>query len=197
VDEALAGTKGELAIKLYGPDFFVMDTKAKEIANVLRGVRGVADLDYDHAPGQPQLQIIVDRAAAARYGINVSDVQDVVDLALGGSPISAVFEGERRFDIAARLAPDARADAVALGHMMIATRNGGRVPLSQLASIRDSDGATIIARRENERQITVRTNIRGRDQGGPARSARNAAASSPNSAKNRRQLSSTDAGSSR
>ena len=98
--------------------------------------------------------------------VELSDVQDVIDLALGGSPISAVFEGERRFDIAARLAPDARADAVALGHIMIATRDGGRVPLSQLASIRESDGATIIARRENERQITVRTNIRGRDQGG-------------------------------
>ncbi len=85
VDEALAGTKGELAIKLYGPDFFVMDAKAKEIAAVLRDVRGVADLDYDHAPGQPQLQIVVDRRAAARHGINVQDIQDVTRRGAGSA----------------------------------------------------------------------------------------------------------------
>src|SRR5262249_12266208 len=76
VDEALAGVKGELAIKLYGPDLFVLEEKAREIARVLESVRGVADLDYDHLVGQPQLQITVDRDATARYGINVQDVQD-------------------------------------------------------------------------------------------------------------------------
>src|SRR5258706_8168126 len=79
VDEALAGVKGELAIKLYGPDIFVMDTKAREIVQVLRDVPGVTDLDWDHLAGLPQLQIIVDRAAAARYGINVQDIQDVIE----------------------------------------------------------------------------------------------------------------------
>jgi cobalt-zinc-cadmium resistance protein CzcA len=93
-------------------------------------------------------------------------VQDVVDLALAGSPVSSVFEGDRRFDIAMRFTPEARADAIAIGRLLIATRDGGRVPLAQLATIRELDGATIITRRENERQITVRTNIRGRDQGG-------------------------------
>src|SRR5207247_10854431 len=75
VDEALAGVKGELAIKLYGPDVFVMDAKAKEIAKLLRDIRGVADLDYDHLTGQPQIQVVVDRTATARHGINVKDVQ--------------------------------------------------------------------------------------------------------------------------
>src|SRR5262249_50451948 len=101
----------------------------------------------------------------ARYGINVSDVQDVIDLALGGSPITAVFEGDRRFDVVARFAPEARADPTTIGNTLIPTRDGSRVPLAQLADIRVVDGATIIARRENQRQITVRTNIRGRDQG--------------------------------
>src|SRR5262249_11772701 len=113
-----------------------------------------------------QVRISIDRLQVARYGINVSDVQDVIDLALAGSPVSPVFEGDRRFDIAMRFTPEARADAAAIGRLLIATRDGGRVPLAQLAAIRGLDGATVIDRRENERQITVRTNIRGRDQGG-------------------------------
>src|SRR5437899_11313883 len=76
VDEALAGVKGELGIKLYGPDLFVLEDKAREIAGVLAGIRGVADLDYDHLVGQPQLQLVVDRKATARYGINVQDIED-------------------------------------------------------------------------------------------------------------------------
>src|SRR5262249_49093768 len=87
------------------------------------------------------------------------------DLALGGSPITGVFEGDRRFDVVARFVPEARAAPAAIGNLLIPTRDGGRVPLGQLADIRVADGATIIARRENERQMTVRTNIRGRDQG--------------------------------
>ncbi len=84
VDEALAGVKGELAIKLYGPDIFVMDGVARQIADALRNIRGVADLDYDHCTGQPQLQLVIDRAAAARYGINVQDIQDTIEAATGG-----------------------------------------------------------------------------------------------------------------
>jgi cobalt-zinc-cadmium resistance protein CzcA len=102
----------------------------------------------------------------ARYGINVADVQDVIDLAIGGTPIAGVFEGERRFDVVGRFVPEARADPDAIGRLLIPTRDGARVPLAQLAGIRVVDGATIIARRENRRQTSVRTNIRGRDQGG-------------------------------
>src|SRR5229473_1744324 len=91
VDEALAGTKGELAIKLYGPDFFVMDALAKQIVTVLRDIRGVADLDHDHLIGQPELQIVVDRAEAARHGINVQDVQDVIEAATKGRVVTEIF----------------------------------------------------------------------------------------------------------
>src|SRR6266446_3084246 len=164
--EIATGSSADLAVIISGPDLQTLRTLAHDSLALIQQVRGATETSIEQEADQAQLRLSINRLQVARYGINVSDVQDVIDLALGGSPISAVFEGERRFDIAARLAPDARADAVALGHIMIATRDGGRVPLSQLASIRESDGATIIARRENERQITVRTNIRGRDQGG-------------------------------
>src|SRR3989475_3540995 len=103
VDEAMAGVKGELAIKLYGPDLFVMDAKARAIVSVLRPIHGVTDLDYDHFVGLPQLQIIIDRAATARYGINIQDVQDGIEAATKGRVVTQVFEGERRFDLAVRL----------------------------------------------------------------------------------------------
>src|SRR3984893_8245650 len=109
VDEALAGVKGELAIKLFGPDLFVLQQKAKEIAEVLGRVRGVADLDYDRLVGQPQLQITVDRASAARYGINVQDVQDAIETATKGHNVTEVFEGERRFTLAVKLAREGAA----------------------------------------------------------------------------------------
>ncbi|HYB69156.1 MAG TPA: CusA/CzcA family heavy metal efflux RND transporter, partial [Candidatus Bathyarchaeia archaeon] len=104
VDEALAGVKGELAIKLFGPDLFVLQQKAKEVAAVLARIRGVTDLDYDRLVGQPQLQITVDRAATARYGINVQDVQDAIETATKGHRLTEIFEGERRFTLAVKLA---------------------------------------------------------------------------------------------
>jgi len=133
---------------------------------MLRKVPGAADTSIEQEADQAQLRIVIDRLRVARYGINVSDVQDVIDLALGGSPITGVFERDRRFDVVARFAPAARSSPGAIAELLIPTRDGARVPLLQLADIRTSDGATIIARRENQRAMAVRTNIRGRDQGG-------------------------------
>src|SRR5207244_6020371 len=124
------------------------------------------DAAFEQEAEQAQLRIGIDRKQVARFGINVRDVQDVVELAIGGRPVSTLFEGERRFDIAVRFLPEARTDPTAIGNILVPTRDGGRIPLSQLASIEVVNGATIIARRENRRQISVRTNIRGRDQGG-------------------------------
>src|SRR5439155_25288210 len=133
---------------------------------MMRGVRGAVDTSIEQEREQAQLRLAINRFQVARYGINVSDVQDVINLAIGGSPITSVFEGDRHFDVVARFVSEARADPGALGNLLIPVRDGVRVPLSQLADIRVMDGPTIVARRENERQITVRTNIRGRDQGG-------------------------------
>jgi heavy metal efflux system protein len=164
--EIATGSSADLAVILSGTDLRQLRTLAARALEVVRTVPGAADTSIEQEADQAQLRIHINRYQVARYGINVSDVQDVIDLALGGSPITAVFEGDRRFDVVARFRPAERADAAAIGNLLIPTRDGGRVPLAQLADIRVVSGATIIARRENERQMTVRTNIRGRDQGG-------------------------------
>ncbi len=164
--EIATGSSADLAVIISGLDRRELRALATQTLGLLRGVRGAVDTSIEQEADQAQLRIALNRFQVARYGINVSDVQDVIDLALGGSPITGVFEGDRRFDVVARFVPESRADPTAIGNVLIPTRDGGRVPLAQLADIRVADGATIIARRENERQITVRTNIRGRDQGG-------------------------------
>lgn len=164
--EIVTGSSADLAVIISGPDLAELRRLAGRTLDVLAPMRGAADTSIEQEADQPQLRIAIDRARVARYGINVGDVQDVIDLALGGAPIGGVFEGERRFDIVARFTPESRGSPGAIAELLIPTRDGARVPLLQLADIRTSDGATIIARRENRRAITVRTNIRGRDQGG-------------------------------
>jgi cobalt-zinc-cadmium resistance protein CzcA len=164
VDEALAGVKGELAIKLYGPDMFVMDAKAKEIVDVLKSVRGVADLDYDHVVGLPELQIIVDRGAAARYGINVQDIQDVIEAATKGRVVTEIFEGERRFDLAVRLLQEG--DLLAsLRRLTISAPSGERIPVTQLAEFTKTDGLAEVVREGNVRRLAVKWSVRERDMG--------------------------------
>ena len=164
VDEALAGVKGELAIKLYGPDIFVMDAKAREIVKVLRDVPGVADLDWDHLAGLPQLQIVVDRAAAARYGINVQDIQDVIEAATKGRVVTQLYEGERRFDVAVRLVQ--AGDPIAgLRNLTISAPSGERIPVTQLAEFVKTDGVSEILREGNVRRLAVKWSVRDRDMG--------------------------------
>jgi cobalt-zinc-cadmium resistance protein CzcA len=165
VDEALAGVKGELAIKVFGPDLFVLEAKARETMAVLSGIRGVTDLDYDHLVGQPQLRIAVDRAATARYGINVQDVQDVVEAATKGRAVTEVFEGERRFSLAVRLAQGA--DPIeTLRNMLVSAPNGERIPIRQLAELSQSDGFAWILRDGNVRRVAIKWSVRERDMGG-------------------------------
>jgi len=164
VDEALAGVKGELAIKLYGPDIFVMDATAREIVKVLRDVPGVADLDWDHLAGLPQLQIIVDRASAARYGINVQDIQDVIEAATKGRVVTQLYEGERRFDVAVRLVQEG--DPIAgLRNLTISAPSGERIPVTQLAEFVKTDGVSEILREGNVRRLAVKWSVRDRDMG--------------------------------
>ena len=166
VTEAVTGSPADLAVIIRGPDLTELRRLANQTLGLLGNVRGAADTAIEQEADQAQLRIRIDRQVVARYGINVRDVQDVIELAIGGRAVSTLFEGERRFDITVRFVPEARTDPSAIGSILILTREGGRVPLSQLAEIRFVNGATIIARRENQRQISVRTNIRGRDQGG-------------------------------
>ncbi len=165
VTEAVTGSPADLAVIISGPDLKRLRALADQTLQVLRPIHGAADTFLEQESEQAQLRILIDRTRVARYGINVRDVQDVIEMAVGGKPISTVFEGEKRFDVTVRFREQSRADADAIGNILVPTHEGGRVPLSQLARIEVVNGASIIARRENIRQISVRTNIRGRDQG--------------------------------
>ena len=164
VDEAMAGVKGELAIKLYGPDLFVMDAKAREIVSVMRPIHGVTDLDYDHFVGLPQLQIIIDRAATARYGINIQDVQDGIEAATKGRVVTQVFEGERRFDLAVRL-PGGDDPLATLKALTVSAPSGERIPVTQLAEFIQTDGLAEIDREANSRRLAIKWSVRERDMG--------------------------------
>jgi len=165
VDEAMAGVKGELAIKLYGPDLFVMDAKAREIVSVLRPIAGVTDLDYDHFVGLPQLQVIIDRAATARYGINVQDVQDGIEAATKGRVVTQVFEGERRFDLAVRL-PRGDDPLATLKTLTVSAPSGERIPVTHLAEFVQTEGLAEIDREANARRLAIKWSVRDRDMGG-------------------------------
>jgi cobalt-zinc-cadmium resistance protein CzcA len=165
VDELLTGTKAELAIKIFGPDMDVLKEKAAEIEAVIREIPGAADVQKDQVTGTPQLRIRIDRQAIARYGINVEDVQNVIRTAVGGETAGQIFEGIRRFDIFVRFAEEARADAEAIKHILIKAPGGAKVPLDQLAAIEEIVGPRQITRENNQRFITVQTNVRGRDIG--------------------------------
>jgi cobalt-zinc-cadmium resistance protein CzcA len=166
VTEVVTGSSADLAVILSGPDLMVLRPLAEQTLGIVRETPGAADFAIEQEAPQPQLTIQLDREKMARFGVRVRDVQDLIELAIGGRVVSTVFEGERRFDISVRFTPTARADAGAIAQMLVPTRAGARIPLSELAQIQVVNGQSIIARRENQRQIAVRTNIRGRDQGG-------------------------------
>ena len=164
--EIATGSSADLAVIISGPDLSVLRRLAADTLEIVKKVDGAADTSIEQEADQPQLRLDVDRRELARYGLNITDVQDVIELALGGRAVGAVFEGERRFDLTVRYIADARADRAAIARILVAAPSGARVPLGQLVHIETVRGPSIIARRENERQITVRTNIRERDQGG-------------------------------
>ena len=165
VDELLEGVRAELAIKLFGDDLDVLKTKADEIASVIQGVRGAADVQPDQVSGTPQLLIRVNRHAIARYGINVADVQEVIRAAVGGETAGQIFEGIRRFDILVRFIPEARSTPEQIGNILISASDDTKVPLSQLASIVELIGPRQITREQNQRFITIQCNVVGRDIG--------------------------------
>lgn len=163
VQEAMSGVKGENSIKLIGPDLKTLEAKAVEIERVMQQVKGVKDLGIFRLLGQPNLLIEVDRQACARYGLLVSDVNAVIQAAIGGQAITRVFEGERWFDLVVRFLPEYRQDVDAIGSILVTTSGGAKLPLKQLASITMQAGAFIIYRENNERYIPVKFSVRGRD----------------------------------
>jgi len=172
VTESVTGSSADLAVILSGPELGQLRKLAGQTLDLVKQVPGAADSAIEQESDQAQLRISIDRHELARFGLNIDDIEQLIELALGGRTVSTLFEGDRRFDIAVRYTAEARGDDADLGKILVHTVEGARVPLGALAEIKVMSGASIIARRENQRQITVRTNIRGRDQGGFVADAR-------------------------
>lgn len=163
LDEALSGVQGSLVAKIVGPDLEELESLGERVGSMMRNTRGIVDVIVDPLIGQPQLMIEIDRAAAARYGLSVEDIKDLTEMAIGGKPATTVIEGENRFDVILRFAESYRADKYEFDDLLIDTPSGARVPLSQLATVKQITGATQIWREAGSRMATVRANVRGRD----------------------------------
>lgn len=165
VSELIAGVRSDIAIKLFGEDFEVLKPKAEEIERVVTAIRGAEDVKVEQVTGLPVVQIKIDRSAIARYGINVSDIQDVITTAIGGKAASQVLEGQMRFDLLVRFIEEARNSVEEIKNILISAPGGVRVPLSQLADISVEEGPAQISRESGHRRIVVECNVRGRDIG--------------------------------
>jgi heavy metal efflux system protein len=165
LEEAVSGVKGALAVKIYGDDLKTLEAKGDEIVGVMRNIRGVEDLGLFRVIGQPNLNFVVDRDRAARYGINVSDVQDAIQTAVGGNAMTQVLVGEQRYDLVLRYLPQYRDTREAIENIRLLAPTGERVSLSQLTKVSVLDGASQIYREENSRYIAIKYSVRGRDLG--------------------------------
>jgi cobalt-zinc-cadmium resistance protein CzcA len=165
IDELVAGTKAQLILKLFGENLDILKTKADEIASQLSNIKGGTDLVTEKISGQPYLTIEIDRSKIARYGLNVSDVQDVIEIALAGKSASKLYEENRSFDIVVRFPEENRNSIETIGNILVPTSTDAKIPLSQLADISMSEGPVQISREDGLRRIGIEMNVQGRDIG--------------------------------
>ena len=165
MEEAVSGVKGELATKIFGDDLGVLEQKADEVAKIMLGVKGIEDLGVLRVLGQPNLNLTVDRDAAARYQINVADVQDAIQTAVGGNAITQVLQGEARYDLVLRYLPQYRDTKEAIENVRLLSPRGERVSLAQLCKVEERDGGSEIYREGNRRYVAIKYSVRGRDLG--------------------------------
>lgn len=163
VMDKISGAHSELVVKVYGDEFKETRRIAEEVLAVLKEVEGAVDLDIDQEPPLPQLQIHMNRQAIARYGLNVSEVSDLIEIAIGGKAISQIYQGSRVYDITCKFREDARDTPEKIAGLMLTSVTGAKIPLSQVADIRLSTGESTITREMNRRHLTVKLNLRGRD----------------------------------
>ena len=165
LDETISGVEADVAVKIFGPDEQVLDRTADEVLRVIGQVPGAADAQKQVFSGAAEWQVVVDRDELARYGLNVSDVRDVVQAAVGGKAVTEFIDGRRRFQVAVRLPETYRKDRDALGSILLAAPEGEQVPLGRLAEIRRASGPEVVHREDSQRRIVVQCNVRGRDMG--------------------------------
>lgn len=166
IDELVAGTRAQLILRLFGEDIDKLKAKADEMARVLSKIEGIRDLLVEKVTGQPYLTIEIDRPTIARYGLNISDIQDVVEIAIAGKAASKFYEENRNFDIVVRLPEGSRNSVETIGSILVPTATGPNIPLSQLAKIALTEGPAQISRDNGLRRIGIEMNIEGRDIGG-------------------------------
>jgi cobalt-zinc-cadmium resistance protein CzcA len=171
MEEAVSGVKGQLATKIYGEDLRVLEDKAEQIVNVMRTVRGITDLGVFRVTGQPNDNFVVDRQQAARYQINVADVQDAINTAAGGNALTQVLQGEARYDLVMRYLPQFRSTKEAIENIRLLAPTGERVSLGQLCRIEERDEGSEIYRESNERYVPIKYSVRDRDLGGAVEEA--------------------------
>ena len=171
MEEAVSGVKGELATKVYGDDLKTLEQKADQIVAVMQQVKGIEDLAVFRALGQPNLNFEVDRRQAARYQINIADIQDAIQTAVGGSALTQVLQGEQRYDLVLRYLPLYRSTREAMENIRLLSPSGERVSLAQLCTITERDGGSEIYREENQRYVAIKYSVRGRDLGGAVEEA--------------------------
>ncbi len=163
VEEAMSGVKGENSLKLFGDNFDVLTRTADSIAKLMSSVRGIDDLGVFHVNGQPNLLISIDRNAAARYGLAAADLNAAVQAAIGGNAVTQILQGDRRFDFVVRYLASYRSDPEAIRNILVATPDGGKVPLGQVAEVSVRNGAFMIYRENDRRYIPIKFSVRGRD----------------------------------
>jgi cobalt-zinc-cadmium resistance protein CzcA len=165
LDEVVSGVKADVAVKIFGPDFATLERLGQQVQEVISSVRGVADLQVEVLSGAAQLQIIIDREAIARYGLNVADVREVVETAIGGAVATEVLDGVRRFSVVVRFPDQLRANPAAIRAILLTAPGGERVPLERIAAVTTERGPEVINREEGQRRLVVQMNVRGRDIG--------------------------------
>jgi heavy metal efflux system protein len=171
VEEAVSGVKGELAVKLFGRDLKTLEEKANKMQDVMSKIPGIADLGTFEVRGQPNVNLVVDRAAANRFGVNVSDIQDAIETAVGGKAVSQILVGEQRYDLTVRFQEPYRSTVDAIERIRILNPSGERVSLAELCKVALEDGASTIYREGNSRYIAIKYSVRGRDLGSTVRQA--------------------------
>jgi cobalt-zinc-cadmium resistance protein CzcA len=171
MEEAVSGVKGELAVKIYGDDLKLLEGKADQIAGIIRNIRGIEDLGVLRVLGQPNIELQVDRVQAARHQINVADVQDAVQTAVGGTAFTQILQGEQRYDLVMRYLPQYRDTKEAIENIRLSSPTGERVSLAQLCKIEERDGGSEIYREGNQRYVAIKYSVRGRDLGGAVEEA--------------------------
>ncbi len=163
VEEAMSGVKGENTVKVIGPDLRVNEAKANDLVEMMGQVRGITDLGMFRSLGQPNVRITPDRIRCGRYGLNVGDVEAVVQAAIGGQAVTQVYEGEKHFDLTVRWAEAYRKDLQAIRGILVPTPEGAQVPLGQIAEIVEEEGPSLVYREDNRRYSPVKFSVRGRD----------------------------------